>query len=136
MDDATKRAYIRTRLIKAREDVDSARSVIASGFLRVSVNRAYYAVFHVASAALLWIDIERSRHLGVQSAFGEFLVKPGLIEPAYGRLYARAREAREEQDYDLDAPPLTMQDAESLVADAERFVARSEAFLIQARALP
>ncbi len=39
-----------------------------------------------APAALLWQDIERSRHLGVQSAFGEFLVRPGVIEPEYGRL--------------------------------------------------
>jgi uncharacterized protein (UPF0332 family) len=111
VDDATKRAYIRTRLSKAREDLASARSLLTLGYLRVAVNRAYYTIFHTASAALLWIGVERSRHLGVQSAFGEFLVKPGIIEPEFGRLYVKAREAREEQDYDLEAAPLVAEDA-------------------------
>ena len=129
MDDATKRAYIRTRLSKAREDLAAARSLLTLGYLRVAVNRAYYTIFHTASAALLWIGVERSRHLGVQSAFGEFLVKSGSIEPEFGRLYAKAREAREEQDYDLEAAPLTLQDAAQIVDDAERFVNRIEQYL-------
>jgi hypothetical protein len=99
------------------------------GYLRAAVNRAYYTIFHTASAALLWIDIERSHHSGVQSAFGEFLVKPGAIEPEFGRLYVQARAAREEQDYDLEAAPLAAQDAAQLVDDAERFVNRIEQYL-------
>ena len=129
MDDATKRAYIRTRLSKAREDLAAARSLVTLGYLRVAVNRAYYTIFHTASAALLWLGVERSRHLGVQSAVGEFLVKPGIIEPEFGKLYAKAREAREEQDYDLAAEPLTVQDAAQIVNDAERFVNRLEQYL-------
>jgi hypothetical protein len=105
------------------------------GYLRVAVNRAYYTIFHTASAALLWIGVERSRHLGVQSAFGEFLVKSGSIEPEFGRLYAKAREAREEQDYDLEAAPLTLQDAAQIVDDAERFVNRIEQYLRQVGAV-
>lgn len=135
MDDATKRAYIRTRLSKAREDLAAARSLLTLGYLRVAVNRAYYTIFHTASAALLWIGVERSRHLGVQSAFGEFLVKSGSIEPEFGRLYAKAREAREEQDYDLEAAPLTLQDAAQIVDDAERFVNRIEQYLRQVGAV-
>jgi len=129
VDDATKRAYIRTRLSKAREDLAAARSLVTLGYLRVAVNRAYYTIFHTASAALLWLGVERSRHLGVQSAVGEFLVKPGIIEPEFGKLYAKAREAREEQDYDLAAEPLTVQDAAQIVNDAERFVNRLEQYL-------
>jgi len=135
VDDATKRAYIRTRLSKAREDLAAARSLLTLGYLRVAVNRAYYTIFHTASAALLWIGVERSRHLGVQSAFGEFLVKSGSIEPEFGRLYAKAREAREEQDYDLEAAPLTLQDAAQIVDDAERFVNRIEQYLRQVGAV-
>lgn len=135
MDDATKRAYIRIRLNKAREDLAAARSLLALGYLRVAVNRAYYTIFHTASAALLWIGIERSHHLGVQSAVGEFLVKPGIIEPEFGKLYAKAREAREEQDYDLEAEPLGAQDAAQIVNNAERFVDRIEQYLRQVEAI-
>ncbi len=135
MDDATRRAYIHARLAKARDDLAAARSLLELGYLRVAVNRAYYTIFHTASAALLWIGIERGRHLGVQSAFGEFLVKPGIIEPEFGKLYAKAREAREEQDYDLEAELLAAQDATQLVDDAEHFVNRIEQYLRQAGAI-
>lgn len=135
MDEATKRAYIATRLTRAQEDLATARDNLTGGHLRGAANRAYYAVFHVASAALLWLDIERARHSGVQSAFGEFLVKPRHVEPEFGRIYTRARQAREEQDYDLDAAPLTPEDAEQIVSEAERFVARIERYLREAGAI-
>ena len=96
MDDATKRAYIETRLAKARDDLLTAQDDLQNGHWRGAPNRAYYAVFHVASAVLLWLDIERARHSGTQAAFNEFLVKPGKLEPEFGQIYSRARKAREE----------------------------------------
>jgi uncharacterized protein (UPF0332 family) len=56
-------------------------------------------VFHVATAALLWLDIERTKHSAVQASFNESVVKPGLVEVEYGQLYRKAREWREERDY-------------------------------------
>lgn len=135
MDEATKRAYIQSRLARAHDDLVTAHDNLTHGHWRGAVNRAYYTVFHTASAALLWLDIERARHSGTQSAFGEFLVKPGSIEPEFGRIYTRARKTREDQDYDLDAAPLTAQDARQIVADAERFVERVERFLREVGAI-
>lgn len=135
MDDATKRAYIHVRLDKARSDLSNARNDLEHGFFRGAANRAYYAVFHTASAALLWLDVERTRYSGVQSAFGERLVKSGIIEPEYSTVYVEARKIREEQDYDLEAAPLTAQDALQIVDDAERFVNRIEQYLRQVRAI-
>jgi len=135
MDDATKRAYIRIRLAKAQDDLMTARVDLAHGHWRGAVNRAYYTIFHTASAALLWLDIERARHSGTQAAFGEFLVKPGHVEPEFGEIYTRARKAREEQDYDLAAVPLAVQDAERIVAGAERFMERLKRYLRQVGAI-
>jgi uncharacterized protein (UPF0332 family) len=135
MDDTSKRAYIRVRLEKAQDDLATARDDLAHHHRRGAVNRAYYAVFHAASAALLWLDVERARHSGTQAAFGEFLIKPGLVEPEFGRMYASARQVREEQDYDLEAAPLTEKDAGRIIADAARFVARMERYLRQAGAI-
>jgi uncharacterized protein (UPF0332 family) len=36
----------------------------------------------------------RKKHSGVESAFNQFFVKPGLIEPAYGAIYIKAYRAR------------------------------------------
>jgi len=89
----------------------------------------------VTSAALLWLDVERVKHSGIQSAFNELFVKPGVLEPEYGRIYSRARKAREEQDCDLEAAPLTADEAEHIVAGAERFLARLERYLREAGAI-
>ena len=87
MDHTTKHTYIAAHLERASDALATARDNLAHGHWRGAVNRAYYAVFHAASAALLWLDIERARHAGVQAAFGEFLIKSGVIEAEFGRIY-------------------------------------------------
>lgn len=131
MDDVTKHLYIAAHLARATDDLATARDNVAHGHWRGAVNRAYYAVFHAASAALLQLDIERARHAGVQAAFGASLVRSGLIEPEFGQLYSRIRQAREMQDYDVTAVALTCEETERLVSDAERFVTRVESYLRQ-----
>jgi uncharacterized protein len=131
VDDVTKRLYIAAHLARATDDLATARDNVAHGHWRGAVNRAYYAVFHAASAALLQLDIERARHAGVQAAFSTFLVRPGLIEPEFGQLYSRIRQAREMQDYDVTAVALTLAETERLVSDAERFVTRVKSYLRQ-----
>ena len=102
---------------------------------RGAVNRAYYTVFHVASAALLWHDEQRSKHSGVQAAFGALLIKSGKIEPEYGKIYAEARRLREDQEYLFEDEPLTEADARRVVADCEQFVERLTRYLREAGAL-
>lgn len=129
MDNATKRTYVTAHLERARDDLATARDNLVHGHWRGAANRAYYAVFHTASAVLLWLDIERARHSGVQAALGEFCVKPGLIEAEFSRIYNQVRQVREMQDYDLRAPSLTAEETQRLVSDAERFVSRLESYL-------
>ena len=135
MDDATKRTYIQAHLTRAKDDLATAQDNLLHHHLRGAVNRAYYALFHTASAALLWHDIERAKHSGVQAAFGQFLVKPGKIEPEFGQIYTRIRKARETEDYDIMAVPLTVETAKQIVDDANRFVTRVDSYLHQAGAM-
>ena len=134
MDEETRRIIIGVRLEKCKEDLQAARDLLRLGFLRAAVNRAYYGVFHITSAALLTLDIERSKHSGVQSAFSQHLVKPGHIEPEYSRIYARARRLREDYDYADELGDLDEKVTADLLADAERFVARVERYLREVRA--
>lgn len=129
MDHAAKHTYIVAHLERARDALATARDNLAHSHWRGAVNRAYYAVFHAASAALLWLDIERARHAGVQAAFGEFLIKSGIIEVEFGRIYNRVRQLREMQDYDLQAAALTAEETERLFSEAARFVTRLERYL-------
>jgi uncharacterized protein (UPF0332 family) len=129
MDEETRRIIIGVRLEKCKEDLQAARELLRLGFLRAAVNRAYYGVFHIASAALLTLDIERSKHSGVQSAFSQYLVKPGHIEPEYSKIYGRARRLREDYDYADEMRDLDEKFTAELLADAEKFAVRMERYL-------
>jgi len=135
MDDATRSAYVQVRLAKAKDDLATARDDLVHEHCRGAINRAYYTIFYTASAALLWHNVERARHSGIQSSFGEFLIRSGAIEAEYGRIYSRARKMREKHDYDLDAAWPSMEEAEQIVADAERFVTRVERYLREVGAI-
>ena len=128
------RDYARLRLERAREELATASENIAHDHYRAAVSRAYYAVFYMASAALFSQSIQRAKHSGVESAFAEFLVRPGRIEPEFGRLYQKARRQREEADYADDAN-IDEATARQTLADAERFVNRLEHFLREIDAL-
>ena len=112
----------------AREELETARDNIARGHYRAAVSRAYYAVFYIASAALFSQSVVRGKHSGVESAFSEYLVKPGYVEVEFGRLYQKARRQREEADYAEDVI-VDEAIARQTSADAEQFVNRMERFL-------
>jgi uncharacterized protein (UPF0332 family) len=88
MDIATKRTIIRIRVDRAAEDLATAQELLGLSRWRAAVNRAYYAAFHVASAVLLWLDVERSKHSAIEAAFNQLVIKPGIIEVEYGRFSA------------------------------------------------
>lgn len=122
------RAYARVRLNNAQEELSAARLSLAHGYVRAAISRAYYAVFYMASAALFSQSVQRAKHSGVEAAFAQFLVKPGYIEPEFGRLYQQARRWREEADY-ADQANIDETSAQQVLAEAERFVERVERFL-------
>lgn len=63
------------------------------------VSRAYYAMFHTATAVLLSLNIQRGSHHAVISAFGEHVVRAGLMEKKFHRYRLDAFSARSESDY-------------------------------------
>jgi uncharacterized protein (UPF0332 family) len=135
VDTNAKIAAINQRLERAKDDIETARLDLDAGKWRGAAIRAYYTVFHVASAALLWHDQERVKHSAVEAAFGQVLVKPGHIEPEHFRIYRDARRMREQQDYEFTAPPLAEEKARQVVADCERFVERLTRYLREAGAI-
>ena len=107
------RACASTRALFDLNDVDGA------------CNRAYYAMFDAARAALLASgapvepDIGRT-HSGLITAFSQHLVKNGPIAKEMGRLLKRAEETRLIADYKGDSVELA--DAREMVEQAEMFV--------------
>jgi uncharacterized protein (UPF0332 family)/predicted nucleotidyltransferase len=127
-DYGTYEDYLRERLSRAYQDIADARRSLNAGSYRLALNRAYYAVFHMATAALALLGQERHRHSAVESAFHEYLIKPGFIEPEYGQIYGEAREWRERADYRFGVV-FDEKTALQIVDRIERLIARLERFL-------
>lgn len=107
------RACASARVLLDLDDVDGA------------CNRAYYAMFDAARAALrasgALVQPNRIKtHGGLIAAFGLHLVKNGPISRDLGRLLKRAEEIRLVADYTGDS--VELDDAREMVEQAERFV--------------
>ncbi len=132
--DENTRLMIGLRLERCKDDMETAGLLIEQGKYRQAISRAYYAVFAIASAALLVFDVRFHKHSAVESAVHQHLVKPGLIEPEYGRIYSQAFKHRLEADY-KDEAQFSEEKARQILDDAERFVARLEEYLRSVKAI-
>ena len=99
MTEQGRRESSREELSLADEELNAADSLLRAGFARVSLTRAYFAVFHAARARLYAAGFEPRTHAGVHHLFNLHFVKPGRFEPAASRLLARLQKYREEADY-------------------------------------
>ncbi len=118
---------------KAQRAWSSAQTLLELGDLDGACNRAYYAMFDAAQAALLasgaQVGSELGKtHRGLINAFSAHLVKDGLVPREMGRLLKRAEEIRLVADYNGESVELA--DAEQLVAQSRLFVsAMSDLFM-------
>ena len=113
-------------MAKAETACSSARILLNVGDVDGACNRAYYAMFDAARAALLATDspakpeVVKTRR-SLINAFSQHLVKDGPVSKEMGRLLNRAEEIRLVADYKGDSVELV--DAKEMVEQAEAFVA-------------
>lgn len=91
-------------MLKADRALDSARLLLGSGDVDGACNRAYYAMFDAARAALIAssapVEAEVARtHSGLITAFSLHLVKSGLIAVEHGRALNKVEDLRLIADY-------------------------------------
>jgi uncharacterized protein (UPF0332 family) len=106
---------------KAAECAEDSQILLDNQRAAAAAGRAYYAMFHAATAVLATKGIKRRSHQGLLAAFGEYLVKPGLIKKSFHQSLLEAFELRQHTDYepvaDVDA-----QQAEEILNKAIDFV--------------
>jgi uncharacterized protein (UPF0332 family) len=120
-------------MAKAVRAATSAQVLLAEGDMDGACNRAYYAMFDAARAALLAskapVEPEIGRtHGGLVSAFSLHLVKTGRVSVELGRALNRAEELRLVADY--KGEPVEVEYAAWAVRVSQEFVqAIQSAFL-------
>lgn len=112
---------------KAQRALTSARTLLQDGDSDGACNRAYYAMFDAARAALIASrapvppEIAKT-HSGLISAFSLHLVKPGRFPVALGKSFNKVEDLRLVADYKGDL--IDTEDAEWAVKQSELFVAQ------------
>lgn len=110
---------------KAQRALAAARLLLDSSDPEGACNRAYYAIFHAAHAALSAVrtdapDAIYKSHHGLVAAFGKHVVVDAQMDPEFGRAFNQVRQLRALADYVGD--PLSIADAAWAVVQAEAFV--------------
>lgn len=112
-------------MVKAERALASAQLLLDSGDVDGACNRAYYAMFDAARAALLTVqapvpsEVART-HSGLISAFSLHLVKPGLVTVEHGRSLNKVEDLRLIADY--KGNPVTLDNAAWALEQAHHFL--------------
>jgi len=85
----------------AEEELDAASLLYEKGFLKESISRSYYSMFHATQALLILKNIYPKSHKGVIQKFGEEFVKTGILEKKMGEMLAQAETMRLKADYEV-----------------------------------
>lgn len=85
----------------AQERIKSAKILFGKGFYNDAVSRAYYAFFDAANALLITKGLAAKTHAGVIALFSAHFIKTKLVPLKYIHLFRRAKEAREQADYEI-----------------------------------
>ena len=110
---------------KSLRSLSASRILLENKEYEGACNRAYYAIFNAAHAALLSIKIEipevsTKSHRGLISAFGKYIVNGNYIEAKFGRMLNRVERLRLIADYTGDI--ITLEHATLALENAELFI--------------
>lgn len=114
---------IKERFKLADRFLKTAKLTLKHGDLRSAADRAYYAMFHAAAAALHKKDITAKSHRGIIQKFGEVYIKSNEFDRELGKALQRAFSLRQASDYDVYPEPDEEQ-VTAMVEKAQEFVNR------------
>lgn len=92
---------IKEYLNNAEERIESAEILMNAKKYNDAISRVYYGFFDAATAALLSENLTAKTHQGLVILFEKHFINTGKIKPGVGRWLRRAKEAREEADYEI-----------------------------------
>jgi uncharacterized protein (UPF0332 family) len=120
-----------TYIEKALRALTAAQILLDRDDAEGACNRAYYAMFNAAHAALATLEIEISEvntksHRGLIAAFGKYVINENHIDAKFGRIFNRAERLRLIADYTGDI--ITLEYAKLAVEQAHTFI---EAIIIK-----
>ncbi len=118
----------RALIDRAGRALETARKNLSDDDAPAAVNRAYYAAFYAATAALLEVGETPKSHHGVQNRFYVHFVVTGRLPKVHGEILGHAFLLRQRADYEATTT-FDKTAAADLISDVERFVRAAEGLL-------
>jgi len=128
--EAKKKEKVARAFARAEETRREMETLFQRELYNGAVDRAYYAAFHAATAALLTLDLEFSRHSAVIAAFGREFAKPRKLDPKHHQTLIEAFSLRQKADYDYTVK-INRETAERVVQGCRELVEAVRVYLKQ-----
>ena len=128
MPDNQRNTLAKYRLAKSIECSLVAKSLIMEGHYNHSVNRSYYAIFHVIRSVLALEGVDFKKHSGVFSYFQQHYIKTGIFERKYSEYIKEAFSLRTDSDY-KDFYIVSKEDAQEQLDHARQFINAVEDYI-------
>lgn len=113
--------FVIASLERADKALRAAKRLFEDGETEDAASRAYYSMFHAASALLSAKSIKFKTHKSVVGLFGSEIVKKGIMEAEYGRMINKAFDLRDRADYKV-LEKVTKGEVEETLKNAEKFI--------------
>jgi uncharacterized protein (UPF0332 family) len=78
-------AEIFANLERAETNLQAAKDLIEKEYYDIAAARAYYSAFYAASALLLSVELDTSKHSGVIALIHQHFVKTGQLDKEQGK---------------------------------------------------
>ncbi|MGB0932247.1 MAG: HEPN domain-containing protein [Chitinophagales bacterium] len=121
----TKEDLIQYRLKKAANSLEEVKTLAEINHWDTVANILYYSCFYAVTAYFAQQDIKAITHTGIKSAFHQTLIKTGLLNIEFGKLYNDLFNKRQEADY-KDFVSFEAEIIEPLIEEVEVFVEKME----------
>jgi uncharacterized protein (UPF0332 family) len=118
----------RYRLEKAKEDLDTSKANLQDSFLKASINRSYYSIFHAVRALLALDGYDSKKHSGIIAYFNQNYIKTDKLPKGLSKILTSASNVRNRSDYD-DFYIVSRDEAEKQLLNAEIFIKYIEDYL-------
>lgn len=128
--DPKDRSLIIAQIEKSKEKLNAAKALLKDGFRDDAISRAYYSMFHAASAVLLSAGISVDSHSALKNMFGLHFVKTGKIDKKFSRWLNKLKDERENGDYDIFTS-FDIEDARVDIQEGEEFLEEMKKYLTQ-----
>ena len=74
------------RIEKAQNDLKAAKFLLEQKLFSQSLNRSYYAIFHITRALLALDEFESRKHTGIIAYFNKEYIAKGIFDKRFAKI--------------------------------------------------